>query len=203
LKHLPMRPQGWAGRAFGLLMERLNRPAYDAAVRLLAPQAGERFLEIGFGTGRLVELLLAAAPDVRVAGVDPTATMVDVASARTGVLVAGSRVELRQGPDSPLPWERGRFDGVAALHSFQFWPDPVASIHEISRVLRPGGRLLFVLRDHSRNPPDWLPNPLSRSGAESEMVATLLKDVGYEVKSPPPVGSSTVILATRDREPRA
>jgi len=84
LKHLPMRPEAWAGRAFGVLMERLNRPAYRAAARLLAPKDGERFLEIGFGTGRLVELLLAAGPKVAVAGVDPTASMVAVASGRIG-----------------------------------------------------------------------------------------------------------------------
>ena len=46
---LPMRPEGVAGRAFGLVMEWINQPAYRAAVRLLAPAPDERFLEIGFG----------------------------------------------------------------------------------------------------------------------------------------------------------
>lgn len=196
-----MRPEGWAGRVFGQLMEWLNRPAYAAATRLLAPRDGERFLEIGFGTGRLVELLLDAGPNVMVCGVDPTPTMLEVASQRPAVVAARSRVELRQGKDSPLPWQNDFFDGVAALHSFQFWSEPTVSIHEIHRVLRPGGRLLLILRDHSRNPRDWLPNPLSRSGAELELAEELLQTSGFEVTLESLAGSSQVILASKAAKP--
>ena len=40
---------------------------------------------------------------------------------------------------------------------------------EINRVLRPNGRLVIVFRDHSVNPPAWLPNSISRSGNEIEL----------------------------------
>ena len=189
------------GRIFGRLMERLNRPAYGAATHALTPRDGERFLEIGFGTGRLVELLLHVGPNVRVCGVDPTPTMVEVASQRREVMAAGSRVDLREGKDAPLPWPSDFFDGVAALHSFQFWPEPTVSIREIRRVLRPGGRLLLILRDHSRNPRDWLPNPLSRSGQEVELAKELLRASGFEVTLESLAGSSQVILASVAAEP--
>ena len=86
---LAMRPEGLAGRLFGRVMERMNTPAYGRAVACLGPAEGERFLEIGFGTGRLVELLLGSAPGVRVAGVDPAPTMLEVAKGRRGVRGAG------------------------------------------------------------------------------------------------------------------
>jgi SAM-dependent methyltransferase len=197
---LPMRPAGLAGRLFGVVMERMNARAYSRALDRLAPVAGEHFLEIGFGTGRFVERLLAAAPDVRVAGVDPTGTMLDVALHRRGVRAAGGRVDLRLGGDAPLPWPDASFDGVAALHSFQFWPDPTHSLREIARVLRPGGRLVLVLRAHDRQPPDWLPNPLSRSGRELDAAAELLRAEGYaDVEERDPAGSSRILFARRAR----
>ena len=195
---LPMRPEGLAGRLFGLVMERLNAPAYRRAVELLAPRAGERVLEVGFGTGRLVEGLLAAAPGVQVAGVDPTPTMVATASRRRAVRDAGDRVDLRLGTDAALPWPAHSFDASAAVHSFQFWPDPARSLAELRRVLAPRGRLLLVLRDHSRRAPAWLPNPISRSGHEAEAALGLLTEAGFaDAAELAPIGGSRVLFATR------
>jgi SAM-dependent methyltransferase len=199
-----MRPQGLAGRLFGVVMERLNAPAYARALEELAPRAGERFLEIGFGTGRLAELVLGAAPGVHVAGVDPTPTMLAVARRRAQVRSAGDRADLRLGSDAVLPWGDGSFDGVAALHSFQFWSDPARSLREIVRVLRPGGRLVLVLRDHARRAPAWLPNPLSRSGDELVAAARLLDAGGFvDVREARRAGSSPVLVARRTADPGA
>jgi ubiquinone/menaquinone biosynthesis C-methylase UbiE len=192
-----MRPQGVLGRIFGVVMERLNGRAYARAAAILAPKPGERFLEIGFGTGRLIEMLLASAPDIQVAGIDPTPTMLSVAASRRGVASAAGRVELRLGGDAPLPWGDAQFDGVAALHCFQFWPQPEATCREIVRVLRPGGRLVLVLRDHSRNAPDWLPNPLSRGGSELASAEALLVASGLRVERADPVGSSPLLVARK------
>lgn len=197
MRCLPMRPQGWAGRAVGVLMERINRPAYAAAARLLDPRKEQRFLEIGFGTGGLVELLLSFEPSIQVAGVDPTPTMVRVASRRRQVAAAASRADLREAPDSPLPWPDSHFHGVAALHSFQFWPKPAETLAEISRVLLPGGRFVLILRDHSKNPPSWLPNPMSRGGDEARAARLLLEEQGFAIGLEPSVGSSAVLLATK------
>lgn len=193
---LPMRPAGLRGRLFGQVMERMNAASYRRAVELLAPRSGQAFLEIGFGTGRLLELLLASAPEVCVAGVDPTATMLEVASGRPGIARHPGRVDLRQAYDFPLPWEAGAFDGIAALHSFQFWPDPARTVGEILRVLRPGGRLVLVLRDHTRRRPAWLPNPISRSADEVAGTRDLLRRCGLrEVEEEAPVGTSRVLRA--------
>lgn len=194
---LAMRPQGALGRAFGFLMERLNAGAYRAALAALAPRDGQRFLELGFGTGRLVELLLTAGDAICVAGVDPTPTMVEVARARRGCRNAPDRLDLREQPDVPLPWADAAFDGAAALHCFQFWPDPARTLSEIRRVLRPGAPLVLVLRDHERRAPQWLPNPISRAGNEADRTCELLERSGFEPDRRPPAGSSAVIVARR------
>lgn len=177
--HLAMRPAGLAGRLFGVVMEKFNAGAYEQAVSLAAPAPGEALLEVGFGTGRLVEILLERVPDVRVAGVDPTPTMVDVARGRRRVARAGDRADLRCGDASRLPWPDASFDAAFALHCFQFWSDPVDGAREILRALRPGGRLVVILREHGARPPGWLPNPLSRTGDEIAAARACFEQAGY------------------------
>jgi SAM-dependent methyltransferase len=176
---LAMRPQGAAGRLFGVLMELINAPAYRFALDLLETGPASDVLEIGFGTGRMIELLLGATAG-RVEGVDPTPTMLEVATHRSLVRRNADRVGLKLGSDQPLDFPKASFDRVVALHSFQFWPDPERSLRRIGALLRPGGRLVLVLRDHSARAPSWLPNPLSRQSGEAEATRSLLAAVGFE-----------------------
>jgi len=179
-------------------MERLNAGAYRQALVALRAGGARSYLEIGFGTGRFLEMLLEASPDCRVAGVDPTPTMVEVARNRRAIRAAGERADLRLGSDADLPWPDRNFDAAVALHSFQFWPDPERSLRDITRVLRRPGRLVLVLRDHSHRAPAWLPNPISRSGRELEGAVQLLRDSGLSVSTPPYAGSSAIIVGTLD-----
>ena len=177
---LPMRPEGLAGRIFGRVMEATNESAYHHALALLDPARDAAMLEIGFGTGRFLELLLERLPDGFVAGVDPAATMVDVARSRRTIRAAAARADLRLGEAARLPWPDGTFDASVALHSFQFWPDPLAAAREVLRVLRPQGRVVVVLREHPPGrAPAWLPNAISRSGDEPGGARACLRQAGF------------------------
>jgi ubiquinone/menaquinone biosynthesis C-methylase UbiE len=195
LMSLPANPSGLLGKIFGKLMELTNADTYQKALQALAPSDNELFLELGFGTGRLAEMLLSATTNTFFAGIDPTATMVETATTRLIAQGWGERIELQQGCDDSLPWEDDLFDAIIAIHCFQFWPDPNKSITEISRVLRPQGKLVIAFRDHSHNAPNWLPNPISRSGQEVERAIDLLQQHGYTVTEQSAAGSSRIIRA--------
>ena len=180
-RHLAMRPQGLAGRAFGVMMEAMNAPAYAFALDLLAMGPKSDVLEVGFGTGRMIELLLAAGQG-RVFGVDPTATMLEVARAKPGVRRAGDRAQLRLGGDADLDWIGQSVDRVVANHSFQFWPEPEATVRRLRGLLRPGGQVVLVLRDHTASAPDWLPNPLSRQVDEAQAAVGLFERNGFAAR---------------------
>lgn len=192
---LPANPSGWMGRVFGKLMELTNADAYNKALQALNPLDNEYILEIGFGTGRFVEILLAATSGTLVSGIDPTETMVKTAIDRLIRQGLRARIDLRQGTDELLPWGDDRFDAIVAIHSFQFWQDPDRSMLEIDRVIRPHGRIIIVFRDHSKHAPDWLPNPLSRSGREIELAVSLLEKHRYICAEHPSAGSSRIIRA--------
>jgi ubiquinone/menaquinone biosynthesis C-methylase UbiE len=197
LEHLPQNPSGFAGKLFGKVMEWTNGNAYRQALKALAPIDDELYLELGFGTGRFAEMLLSTTTDTFMAGVDPTATMVQIATERLVDRGWSDRIELEQGTDELLPWEDGLFHGIIAIHCFQFWSDPDRSLTEIGRVLRPAGRIIIALRDNTNHTPDWLPNPLSRSGKEAELTIKLLEKHDYIVTEHPAAGSSQILRADR------
>jgi ubiquinone/menaquinone biosynthesis C-methylase UbiE len=192
-KPQPMEPHGPVGRMFGWIMERTNRASYRAAADLL-PHG--RILEIGFGTGALVEHLAKQGATL-VAGVDPSELMVDVANRRN----AGRAVDLRLGGASHLPWPDAHFDAVAALHSFQFWAPLETCLSEVQRVLSPDGILVLILRFHGGSPKlQWLPNPISRRADEPQATVKALQDAGFiEAAIVGKIGSSTIVTARRAR----
>ncbi|MEY9871959.1 SAM-dependent methyltransferase [Streptacidiphilus sp. MAP12-33] len=142
-------PRGITGALVGALMARRHGGQIGGCVADLAPRAGEHLLEIGFGPGTGLVTLAASAAGLRLAGVDPSPLMVTTAARqvrRLRALVAP--VELRQATAEALPWPDGTFDGVCATNSVQLWQPLDASLAEVRRVLRPGGRLaLSVLEE--------------------------------------------------------
>ncbi len=189
---LPMRPKRW----FGHIMEWFNAPTYRLALDLIGTGPGRRVMEIGFGSGRLLELLAQREGDVHLAGIDPTEAMVKMAKERASLRKLGDRLDLRIGTASSLPWKEHSFDTVTALHSFQFWEDPAKGLTEVQRVLRSSGHLILILRNHEKAAPDWLPNPISKSGDEFNGTLRLLKELGFtSVEAAGAAGSSKAILA--------
>ena len=102
---------------------------------------GERVVDVGCGAG--IDTLIAAwmvGPEGRVIGVDMTLAMLQ--KARAGAQQAGlDQVEFRQGFGEALPVPDGWADVVISNGVLNLMPDKPASLGEMARVLKPGGRL--------------------------------------------------------------
>ncbi len=117
----------------------LDRTTRVVLARLDA-QAGERILDVGCGTGLLLERLRRGVPDARLAGVDPVPEMLTLAHRR----LPASAVDLRLAAAERLPFDDGSFDAVVSASVFHYVRRPVAALSEMRRVLRPGGRLVIT-----------------------------------------------------------
>ncbi|HTU77855.1 MAG TPA: ubiquinone/menaquinone biosynthesis methyltransferase [Solirubrobacteraceae bacterium] len=110
-----------------------------ALVSAAAPAAGERVLDVATGTGMVAAELLARA-DCSVVGVDQSAEMLAAARARF-LGVDRSRVQLIEGQAEALPFADESFDALTFTYLLRYVDDPRATIRELARVVRPGGRV--------------------------------------------------------------
>lgn len=104
-------------------------------------RAGERVVDVGCGAG--IDSLIAAkkvGPDGRVIGVDMTPSMLEKAR-RAAVETGLANVEFKEGYAEALPVEDGWADVVISNGVLNLMPDKSAALQEMSRVLKPDGRL--------------------------------------------------------------
>lgn len=150
-----------------------------AMLELVGRQPVQAMLDLGTGTGRLLELF--APVYVRATGIDASLDMLSIA--RANLDKAGlSRVQVRQGDIYMLPTPAGQFDLVTLHQVLHFLQDPAAAIGEAARALAPGGRMLIA---------DFAPHALEflrdehahlRLGFGHEQVRDWLETAGLEVE---------------------
>lgn len=144
-------------------------------------------LDVGCGTGPMIELLVKEFPDGNYTGIDLTPRMIEVAQAKklphTKFLV---------GDSENLPFKENTFDVVICTNSFHHYPNPQAFLDGVARVLKDGGRL--VLRDYTSNKfMIWLMNhiemPLAHLGGHGDVriysceeVRKMCEDAGLKVE---------------------
>jgi ubiquinone/menaquinone biosynthesis C-methylase UbiE len=132
-------------------MRALDLPAQavEDTLLMLAPAAGVgRLLDIGTGTGRVLELL---GPRVREGlGVDASPAMLALARARLARAGLG-HCAVRRADMYRLPLPEGGFDLAVVQMVLHYAEDPDRVLAEAARVLRPGGRVIVVdLAPHRR-----------------------------------------------------
>ncbi|MEW5425044.1 ArsR/SmtB family transcription factor [Amorphus sp. 3PC139-8] len=116
--------------------------AVEAAMRrLVGPKPFQTMLDLGTGTGRILELFADLFD--RGLGIDASAAMLSVA--RVNLAKAGvANVRVRQGDIFALPVPPESYDLVSLHQVLHYLEDPAGAIEEAARAVRPGGRLLVV-----------------------------------------------------------
>ena len=138
----------WGGYAFSTERQAI----LDAAGNL----TGKTVADIGCGTGRFTTDLERHAD--RVIGLDPDRSMLAIAARRT-------RAPLVVGDGHQLPFADHRFDLTIAITVCEFATDPAAVVAELSRITRPGGRVVVgainrhspwgIVNHHQFSQPPW------------------------------------------------
>lgn len=111
-------------------------------VELLGDLRGRRLLDVGCGSGALIELL--ADQDVSYDGVDASPDMVRWASRRIEELGMASRCRVQAGDAEALPYPAATFDAVAGMGLLEYFAHPQRVLTEVLRVAKPGARLVFT-----------------------------------------------------------
>ena len=147
VKHIEAVYDSYAG-VYDLIFGKVFQSGRERAPVLLKLFPGAKLLEVGVGTGLSLPL---CARNLDYTGIDLSQKMLD--RARTRVESLGlTNIQLLKMDATILDFPDNSFDRVLAAYFISTVPDPVAVIHEMKRVCRPGGCLVFLNHFHSDNP---------------------------------------------------
>jgi SAM-dependent methyltransferase len=137
----------WDEAGRGDVMEQQHLPIVEPMLALLEFSPHDKVLDVGCGTGWLIRRIAPLVSAGLAAGMDVSDAMLERAlSAQLPHIVFA-----RGGVDA-IPWDRGFFTTVLSVESAYYWPDPAKGLHEIFRVLSPGGSAWILINYYRDNP---------------------------------------------------
>lgn len=117
---------------------------YATAGELLAIADGDTVLDLACGPGNFTRrFALAAGADGLVVGYDGSRSMLDRAVSENASL-HGPRPVYAHGDATVLPFKQNSFDALCCFAALNMFPDPMATLDEAARVVKPGGRLALL-----------------------------------------------------------
>ncbi len=136
----------WAvGEAYEAYVGRWSRRVAEIFLRWLDRPAGQRWLDVGCGTGALASAVLRVAGPSGITGVDSSVPFLADARART----ADPRAAFTAGDARALPVAAARFDTVISGLALNFVPDPRRAAAELARAAVPGGVVAAYVWDYA------------------------------------------------------
>jgi SAM-dependent methyltransferase len=132
-----VQPRGLLGRIGGVLMARSLSQQQEIA------DPGTELCEVGCGPGVLAALLAQRHPQLHLHLVDPSPVMRSQAGRRCQTWHRDGRIDVSVGTSDQIPLSDESCDTVLAVNSVAMWPNLSSGLHEIHRVLRPGGHIVL------------------------------------------------------------
>ena len=152
----------WAP-VYDLVFELVLRPGRKAAAAA-ADRLGGRVLDVGVGTGLELPMFDRR---TRLTGIDLSEPMLRRAQWRVRGKALGNVEGLVVMDAARLAFPDAHFDAVVAPYVLTVVPEPHASLHELARVVRPGGEIILVNHVGSgHGPMAWIESALAKYGAE-------------------------------------
>ena len=144
------KPSGLFGRLFtARWLEKANAGMNALTLDSLALEPGDRLLELGFGSGYLLEKVLSHRRCDFAAGVELSPEMVDRVGERLRAYVDAGKALIRHGDIEAIPFADGEFSKLCTVNTLYFWRAPQRALSECRRVLAPGGRIALCFNAKS------------------------------------------------------
>jgi ubiquinone/menaquinone biosynthesis C-methylase UbiE len=185
------KPTGLIGR---YLMTKIfnegNNDLNSFVMDMLELQSKDRVLEIGFGTGKLINQMAAITTEGVIEGIDFSEVMLKQAGRVNKHHISNGKVRLQRGECKNLPFENESFNKLCSINTLYFWKDPDKYFLEMFRVVRPGGIVAIGFRDDKQMSSLNLSRDIFTTYSQIEVVS-LLSNAGF----------SDVLVAEKEGKP--
>ncbi|MEO8436299.1 MAG: class I SAM-dependent methyltransferase [Pyrinomonadaceae bacterium] len=140
----------WARAGKGESMERGHRPTGEQAIDRMQLPADAQVLDLGCGSGWATRLMAEKASKGRVAGIDISDEMIELARKSSA---AFPNIEFQIAGADYLPFPDGTFTHAFSMESLYYYEDMAAALAEVARVMAPGGLFVAVMDLYFENRP--------------------------------------------------
>jgi SAM-dependent methyltransferase len=138
----------WAEAGRAEQMEEHHLPIVEPTLALMDLRPADRILDVGCGSGWLVQRLAALVPNGSVMGIDVSDEMIRRAQAANGAV---SNARFIRGTAEAIPAPPDSFTKVLSVESAYYWHDPARALCEMFRVVRPGGSAWILINFYRDN----------------------------------------------------
>ncbi|MBV9330464.1 MAG: class I SAM-dependent methyltransferase [Alphaproteobacteria bacterium] len=142
----------------------------------LVSRRPSRCLEIGCGSGKFLEAVALKIKPAIICAVDLSDGMLLLAKKRMRRFEKDIELDLRPGDVTRLPWADHAFDAIVASTAIHTWPEPLASLRQLRKLVAADGRVILVAQ-RKGSPSD----ALRGSDAGSAGERALLEGAGFSV----------------------
>ena len=144
------KPTGIFGRFhMSRIFEKGNAELNALTFETVSVEENDHALEIGSGTGTLIEHIAGGISKGLIEGIDFSKPMVARARKNNRKHINNGKVKIHLGDFDEAVFDPNSFDKIFTVNTVYFWKNPDATISRIHRVLKPGGNLVIGFHDKS------------------------------------------------------
>ena len=142
------RPEGLFGRiVMRMVFDQGNAFLNNFVNDLMSVQTDDRILEIGSGTGKLINKMALKIDNGLIEGIDFSSEMVSIARKRNEQNIAKEKVKIVEGNFDEISYEKDSFTKACSVNTLYFWPSPASTTKKLAEILKPGGKLILAFED--------------------------------------------------------
>ncbi len=170
------KPAGLFGRFFmSAVFDFGNANLNNLVFEKMSVGKDDQVLEIGSGTGKLINRIANQFDWGTAIGIDFSETMVTMAEKRNKLHIKNGKVRFIKADFDEFPLESEQFDMVCSVNTIYFWEKPGVTAEKIHSVLKPRGKLVIGLEDSEELKKRKLSDDVFHLHSKSEIESLLLK----------------------------
>lgn len=141
------KPSGWFGlEMMGQIFNQANSRLEDMGLRIMKLQTDSKVLEIGFGNGRMLQLMGSKVTSGKIMGVEISPEMIAISLQKNKKWLDSKVMEILETTVGIIPVKDNSLDKIFTSNTIYYWPEPKTYIKEVLRSLKQGGKFYCAFR---------------------------------------------------------